>query len=367
MTRSPFVAGARPLRVLVTCDWFLKYAAAQSAGLADAGAAVVLLCRGHAQEFGGDAREQTRALVDAARAGVTIIEIPGRLSDLRAARSLLAIRSRIARFDPDVVHAHDGADPRALGLTPRVVTVLTLHDPAPHPGQPVPTIPKRWFLHGSRDAWRARATAIVVHSERLRSEVALRPGQQCAVVPHGLYAQSRPLPAPAQRAVAFFGRLTPYKGLEVLARAMPRVWNVRPDVHLRIAGDGESRLELEDPRVRWQRGYLPEAGLEQFFGAASLAVLPYTQASQTGAGSVAIGYGIPIVVSRVGGLPDLALDESYVFAPGDDSGLAAVIFAHIDDDDEVRSRVLRDVATPLSWDALGVQSLKLYQELLDRR
>jgi glycosyltransferase involved in cell wall biosynthesis len=366
MTPAPLAVG-RPLRVVVTCDWFLKYAAAQSAGLARAGATVLLLSRAHAAEFGGDAQERARILADAYRAGVTIVEIPGRLSDLRAARSLLAIRTRVAQFAPDVVHAHDGADPRALAIAPRVPTVLTLHDPAPHPGQPVPTVRKRWFLLGSRDAWRARARAIVVHSERLRSEVALRPGQHCAVVPHGLHTLSRPLAPPSERAVAFFGRLTPYKGLEVLARAMPQVWNVRPNVQLRLAGDGASRLELEDPRVRVERGYLPEARLEHFFRAASLAVLPYTQASQTGAGSVAIGYGVPIVVSRVGGLPDLALDQSYVFESGDDCGLAAAIVRHIDDGGEVRHRVLCDVAAPRSWDALGLQSLKFYQDLLDQR
>lgn len=355
------------MRVALTCDWFLKYAAEQSAGLARAGADVLLLCRGHPNEFGGDEEERASTLQRASDAGVTIVEIPGRLSDLRAGRSLMAIRKQCARFSPEVVHAHDGADPRALALLPRAPTVLTVHDPAPHPGQPVPGVQKRWFLRGSRGAWRARATVIVVHSERLRGEVHLRRGQRCVVLPHGSHVISQPLPPPVERAVAFFGRLAPYKGLEVLARAMPRVWDIRPDVQLRVAGDGESVLGLQDRRVHVERGYLPEAGVERFFRDATLAVLPYTQASQTGAGSVSIGYGVPVLVSRVGGLPDLALDSSYVFESGDDVGLAAAIVGHIDDGIDVRGRVLSELAAPFSWDAVAAQALGIYRQLLAQR
>ena len=96
----------------------------------------------------------------------------------------------------------------------------------------------------------------------------------------------------------------------------------------------------------------------------SLAVLPYTQASQTGVGSVAVGYGVPIVVSRVGGLPDLALDHSYVVEPGDDAALADAIVRHIDDGSDVRCRVLSDVAAPRSWDSIAVQSISVYKEVL---
>jgi glycosyltransferase involved in cell wall biosynthesis len=354
------------MRVVLTCDWFLKYAAAQAAGLARAGAQVLLLCRSHALEFGGNQREWHAALDRAQRAGVEVLEIPGRISDPRAVPRLIALRRRVRRFAPDIVHAHDGADARALALTTGIPTVLTIHDPVAHPGQPRKALRKRWFLNGSRDAWRARAGTIIVHSDRLRREVELREGQRCAVIPHGLDVLPAPLPPPLEPAVAFFGRLEPYKGLDVLARAMPRVWEVRPDVALRVAGSGDCPVGLDDRRVHVERGYLPEASVEGFFRAASIAVLPYTQASQTGAGSVAIGYGVPLVVSRVGGLPDLALERGYVVEPGDDAALAAAILTHIDDDGAVRRRVHSELAQPRSWDSTARQTLELYRELISR-
>ena len=46
------------------------------------------------------------------------------------------------------------------------------------------------------------------------------------------------------------------------------------------------------PRVSVSGGYLPESEVEAFFRATSLAVLPYTEASQTAVGSLAVGYGV---------------------------------------------------------------------------
>ncbi len=352
------------MRVVVACDWLLKYSASQCGGLARQGADVALLCRTHALEFGEDQRERSEVLEGARRDGVEVIELPGRVSDPRALPALARIRARLARFGADVVHIQEGVDPRALALLPRRPTVLTIHDPVLHPGQPVATGGKGWIYDRSRDAWRARASAIVVHSERLRADVPLRRGQRCAVIPHGLDIQPRPLPPPPQRTIAFFGRLAPYKGLEVLGRAMPRVWSACPDVQLRVAGWGESDLGLEDPRVHFDRGYLPEAEVGNFFARSSLAVLPYTQATQTGAGSVAVGYGVPVVASATGGLADLTLDRSYLCEPGDPASLAAAILDHIDDGPDVRRRVLDEVASPRSWDSVGASLLELYGTLL---
>jgi glycosyltransferase involved in cell wall biosynthesis len=208
---------------------------------------------------------------------------------------------------------------------------------------------------------------IVIHSERLRDGVQLRSSQRCAVIPHGLEVHPAPLPPPSEPTVAFFGRLAPYKGLEVLARAIHHVWKVRPDVCLLVAGEGDSSLDVEDRRVQVHRGYLPESSIEQFFRQASLVVLPYTQASQTGAGSLAIGYGVPLVVSRVGGLPDLALGPSYIVDPGDDVALARTILAHIDDDLAVRARVLEELAAPRSWESIAAQAIELYRDVISPR
>lgn len=352
------------MRIALACDWFLKWAAPQAGGLVRAGAEVLLLCRAHAHEFGGNADERASVLEGARAAGVRVVEVPGRLSDPRLALALARVHRQIRGFAPQLVHAHDGADPRLLPMLAGLPTVLSLHDPVPHPGQPVPAARKRWFLHGSRDIWRDRASVIVVHSERLRGEVALAASQRCVAIPLGLHVEPSPLAPPAQPAVGFFGRLAPYKGLDVLARAMPRVWGTRPEVQLQVRGVGDCALALSDRRAMVDRRYLPESELAEFFGSLSIVVLPYTQASQTAVGGVAAGYGVPSVVSGIGGLADLALDPSYVVRAGDDAQLAEAILAHIDDGGAVRERVLREIAAPRSWEAVAAQSLELYDSVL---
>jgi glycosyltransferase involved in cell wall biosynthesis len=356
------------VRVVIACDWFVKIATAQAAALQRAGSHAFVLCRDHAIEFGGDTDER-RQTIDGARAsGARVLETPGRLWSPAALPTLARIRSEIRRFAPDVIHVHEGVDPRAHLLLPRAPTLLTIHDPTPHPGQNVARwAPKRRFLDEARHAWRRRADVLQVHSDHLRAEVPLRRGQRCVVIPLGLTVRAEPLPPPSERAVGFFGRLEPYKGLDVLALAMPQVWAARPDVRLNVVGRGPSELALDDPRAVVRREYIPERELEQFFRSTSLAVLPYTQASQTAAGGVAIGNGIPVVASRVGGLADLALDDSYLFAAGDHAGLAETILRHIDDGTEQRERVLHDVAATMSWDACARRSLEIYSELLRTR
>jgi glycosyltransferase involved in cell wall biosynthesis len=112
-----------------------------------------------------------------------------------------------------------------------------------------------------------------------------------------------------------------------------------------------------------ERRYLPEGEIESFFAATSLAVLPYTEASQTGVGSAAVGYGVPVVATRVGGLPDLALDETYLADPGNDAALARAILRHIDDDGYIRARVLAEVAAPRSWDSTAARSIEIYEQI----
>jgi glycosyltransferase involved in cell wall biosynthesis len=92
-------------------------------------------------------------------------------------------------------------------------------------------------------------------------------------------------------------------------------------------------------------------------------VLPYLEASQSGVGSIAIGFGVPVIASRVGGLHDLVLDDTYLTPPGDQAALADAILRHIDDGPDVRQRVLDEVAAPHSWDATASMTLRLYESL----
>jgi glycosyltransferase involved in cell wall biosynthesis len=354
------------VRVLVVCDWFLKYAVEQTIGLRQAGADAALLCRDHAGEFGGDAGERKEFVDRAARHGVEVIELRGRTSSIRHLPDVARVGRAVRSWRPDVVHVHDQADPRCLLIGLRSPVVLTVHDPVRHPGQPGLEGIARTASALAWRVWLRRARILIVHGEDLRREmVALHGGARVESVPFGQRPAPVPLPPPERLAVVFFGRLEPYKGLRTLLSAMERVWGQRPDIELVVAGAGsDAGVVRGHPRVRLMEGYVPESRIDELLGQASLVVLPYTQASQSAVGSLAMERGVPVIVSDAGSLPDLALDRSFVTPAGDVAALAGAILRHVDHGAQTRDAVLARSRALFSWQIVGEQSVALYRSLL---
>jgi glycosyltransferase involved in cell wall biosynthesis len=191
----------------------------------------------------------------------------------------------------------------------------------------------------------------------------VRPKARIATLPFGHRPEAAPLPPPARPAVVFFGRLERYKGLRVLVEAMDRVRAKRPDIELVIAGRGKEAGWIRARfGVTLLDGYLPESQIPGLLRRASLVALPYTQASQSAVGPIAMAHGVPIVVSDAGALSELALDRSFVAPAGNAAALEQVILRHVDDGMEVRRRALAR-AHDFSWRAVAERSLLLYGTL----
>ena len=348
------------MRVLVVCDWFLKYAASQSAALRRAGVDVFLVCRDHAFEFGGssDEREEVfRSVADSVAVGV----LPGRITSPSAVKDVARLRRLIRSWRPDVVHAHDNTDPRLLAIVSGRTRVTTVHDPVPHPGQrPLPIVEEL-----VRRRWIRGSAAVVVHGAAIGEALPAwaRP-KHVAVIPHGAAVRERPLPVPDHPSVLLFGRLEPYKGVDVLLGAMERVWAERTDVKLVVAGCGpEAALVPAHPLIELRDEYIPEAELDMLLGKATIAVLPYIEASHTGVGTTALARGVPTIVSDVGALSDIALDSSFLVPPRDADALARAILGHLDHGDELRHSALTFASEQFSWDACARQAIELYESL----
>lgn len=346
------------MRVLIAVDWFLKVVEGQAVALADSGHEVAVLCRAHAQEFGGDESERQRVLGRLRARGVSVFELAGPRYRPAGARPLPRLARQIARWAPDVVHAHENYDARLWLLVRRYPRVLTLHDVVPHPGAVRRRAPERIAAR----LWMRGAQRIVVHGEQLREDLRAHAGiEHAEVVPLGMATAAEPLPPPTTPAVLLFGRMEPYKGVEVLVAAMRRVWETRPDVRLIVAGRGPATAAVpDDPRIDARPRYIPEDELEQLFAATTLAVLPYTQASQSDVGLRALALGVPLVVSDVGSLADLAVDRSYVVPPGDAAALAEALIGHLDVPRTERARVLAHATDRFSWSAVNARYLQLY-------
>jgi alpha-maltose-1-phosphate synthase len=359
----------RAPRVLLVCDHLVRYAAGVGEGLRAHGAHVALVTRDHAEDFGGDGDALRAEVTARLGADAPVWFLPGRVRDRSAIPAARGIASAVRRFSPDVVHAQDSIvqDPRLLWaarLRPRRFAV-TVHDPHPHPGDIEPTL----RLRASRDALLSAARLVFVHGDGLRDE--LRAGGRSPlppieVVPHGTDAQAI-TPPPEHPSLLFFGRMSHYKGLEVLLDAMPRIWSRVPDTRLVIAGEGplpDAEL-LHDQRVQVRNDHIPEREVAHLFRRASVVTLPYVQASQSGVGSQAKAHGRPIVATWTGELPKLVSDGSgIVVPPRDPEALADATVALLTDGPRAQRMGLagaRTAAGETSWATIGAATLTAYR------
>ena len=275
----------------------------------------------------------------------------------------------------DVVHLQWLTVPEvdALLLPRGVPLVLTAHDV-------VPREPRR----GQLAAWRrllARMDAVVVHSEhgrdRLVGELGV-PAGRVRVIPHGAFdhlahvPSARPLPpelaAVEVPVVLCFGLIRPYKGVDVLLEA----WREVQGAELWIVG--LPKLDLAPLRarapssVRFVDRFVGDDEVAGFFDRADLVVLPYREIDQSGVLFTALAFGRPLLLSAVGGFPEIAASgAARTVPPGDPVALAGALGELLADRparERLSAAARRLSDGPLSWDAVARQHMGLYAELV---
>jgi glycosyltransferase involved in cell wall biosynthesis len=134
--------------------------------------------------------------------------------------------------------------------------------------------------------------------------------------------------------VLFFGRIWQYKGLEYLIRAEPLISTRVPDVRILIAGRGENfsryaRMMVNPHRFLVHNEFISEERAAEYFQRASVVVLPYIEASQSGVIPMAYSAGKPVVATTVGGLPEMVEHgrTGYLVAPQDEAQIAEAVIA----------------------------------------
>jgi glycosyltransferase involved in cell wall biosynthesis len=365
----PAPAATRPPRVLLACDWLLKYAAGLAQGLREAGAEVALLTRDHGLEWGGDADEMREELRARIGDDAPLWLLSGRIREIDGLRQLARIRSEINEFGADVTHFQQATmvDPRvfvAAARRPRHYAV-TLHDPSVHPGDHHPS---RVFFALER-AMFTGAGVTFTHGQALVEETRKRKPWlrgPIEIVPHGVDVL-HPAPLPEVPTLLFFGRISHYKGLDVLLDAMPRVWEAAPTTRLVIAGYGQipESDALADARVDVRNEHVPESVVPELYNGATAVVLPYRQASQSGVGSLAKSYGRASIVTDEGGLPELVADGSGIVVPSEDVGALANALIEVITEpgraEAMGAAASASAQAEFSWKAVGEATLEAYR------
>jgi glycosyltransferase involved in cell wall biosynthesis len=295
----------------------------------------------------------------------------------KAAEHLADMRRLRRALDADIVHYQwltmPELDARILPRRrPRVMTAHYVLPPVPS-NREVATA-RRMF--GAMDA-------VVAHSEhgarRLRDEVGLDPGR-VHVIPHGAFdyltrlPQEKPLPMELERprgtVILFFGLLRPYKGIDTLLEAFRRI----EGAELWIVGNPRMPVEplkhLADEargRVRFLTRFVEDAEIPAIFRRADIVALPYRDAEHSGVLYTGLAFGKPLVLSAVGGFPEVAATGAgRLVSPEDPAGLAAALAELVADPgacERLADAARRAATGAYSWDAIAARTLALYEEL----
>lgn len=288
---------------------------------------------------------------------------------------------------PDVVHIQESGNILfifALPFLKKYPIVSTNHDVMPHQG----------FESGAKNKIRElkRRIAIkytdttIVHGDYLKRLAVSRyhiNGGSIFVVPHGEFSIFNKFCYDNQdtfeepNTILFFGRIEEYKGLDYLIKAEPIISNIIPEFRIIIAGYTNNFIMYENIMENKERfechiKYIPKEDVPILFQRASIIVLPYVHASQSGIIPIAFAFKKPVVVTNVGSLTEVVDNgvNGYIVPPRDVDALAEAIIKLLKDNKLRKtmgeSAYLR-TKQDLSWERIANKTIEVYNEAINRK
>jgi len=178
--------------------------------------------------------------------------------------------------------------------------------------------------------------------------------------------------------ILFLGSLVPYKGPDILLNAFSRVNKEIPNAELVFAGRGEMQVELEklSKRLNIEKnvkfaGFIEEDLKPFYYKAADIFCLPSTNMGES-FGIVnleAMACGIPIISSKLGGIPDVVndMENGILVKPGDPESLADALIFLLENKD-IRKKMGTDGRKKVeeySWEKIAEKTENIYNRLLE--
>ena len=291
-------------------------------------------------------------------------------------KSIWNIRRFIKQGRFDVIHYSGHRGNRwCYKLAP---LITTFHDPFPHTGEGYKNMSKNY----ERAIKRSKGI-VLLNSAQLEDFCgcySISP-KKVLVNRLGVYDNIqyfvKPTTKPIKNNLLFFGRISPYKGLEYLCEAMKLVQEEIPDVTLTIAGKGEVNFDIEPYMqlgcIKIINEYISMPELAELLSLCELSVCPYTDATQSGVLMTCFALRKPVVASAVGGFCEaIENGKSGVLVPPKNvKALADAIISLLNDDEKKQkmSDYIHDeyFNGEKSWPTIADRYLKYYSDVIDNR
>lgn len=265
-------------------------------------------------------------------------------------------------------------------LTRKIPKIFVCHNVFPHERFPLDKFLTRTVLRKGK----AYITHSAMDAEDLKEIVAV-PNYETTVLPVHNSFKMKNLTKPQARLAAnvaedkkillFFGFVRDYKGLRHIINAMPEIVKYDSNIRLMIVGEFRSDKEhyLEQIKnlgvgdnIDIVDGYIPDSGIEKYFAASDLIVLPYESATQSGIVQIAYGFEKPVIATNVGGLPEVIADgkTGYIVEPKNPKALTEAVIRFFDENkSEEFTENVRKEAYRYSWDRMNEVVVRLTEKI----
>lgn len=174
--------------------------------------------------------------------------------------------------------------------------------------------------------------------------------------------------------ILFFGIIRDYKGLDLLLEAFSKMDYKQQNLKLLVAGEYYSNEEKYQAQIKELQleedvivvnSFIKDSEVGQYFCASDIIAQPYKNATQSGVTQIAYHFEIPILVTNVGGLPEMVPHNKvgYVTSQSTDEIAEALTSFYSDNKEEEFKTNLKEEKKKYLWDKLTAKVVKLYHNL----
>ena len=308
-----------------------------------------------------------------------------RVLSLRNIGAMYKLIRYINDVKPDIVHLQTGIiwELALKCLIRDVMFVVTVHEPvkpASHQVIDTTSTPQVFLTAALRVA-----DALIVHAPQVRDLIVRRfprllRGKPLFCVPLGVisrYGAGEASVVAKGANVLLFGTISAYKGVETLIEAEALIREAIPQVKIIIAGNclkpgRYERLVADGQHIDLRLKRQDDDETRDLFRWADVLVLPYTGATQSAVVQLGFSFGVPPVVTNVGGLPDVVKNEKngLVVEPRDPVALAKSVVRLLSDQ-ALRRKTIENIVmcreSIYNWDNIARQVTDIYKTVLNER
>lgn len=288
--------------------------------------------------------------------------------------AFMKLYTYIKSYNPDVIHfLNEHPYNNIIHSMIKCKTVLTCHDPVQHTGERNKLVMS--FFNLNEFYQLKRVDKIIVHGKTLFKDLTEKniDPAKIVVIPHGDYSffeKFAESDIEEDNTILFFGRIKPYKGIKYLIEAEKIISKAAKDYKVIIAGEGDitpynKDITNNDKFIIMNR-YIGDTEVALLFKKSVMVVLPYIEASQSGIIPIAYAFKKPVVVTDVGSISEVVVDNKtgFIVPPKDSHALAAAILKLLNNHElriNMGENAYKKMKEEMSWDKIAIETLKVYK------